>query len=377
MQEKPRPDAQLVGALFTATLLLGLVLILLTPWIRSGRMWGPMGNSSSDAVINPLLSDFHGQMLHPLLLPALGMFWLLRRGKLDLSVWASFALGCGAAAQAARWGGHPAWLLAAAVGAGLIVGMWNLLLVRLTRAPVWMVTGLTAVLAVSLVAAITGPASVRVSPALLGRLTGQQAVLLATAGMFFVGALGIALSGYERGPLGVALVGSSVLSALGGLCWLGRSAEAVALPFPVGDPRVFAAAVLGGALVLAARGRLLHTLVFLPPAMLLATLWRYSVWDFAGCGYGWNVLMLAGLVLGGQWALKEYLARPGRWSLAAAGLCLLGIFLLAGSAWQMPPATRWILRIAGLGVWAVGASITALGYLSRHGRFSPEPGTIR
>ena len=353
--------------LFTAILLLGLAAILLAPWIRSGRMWGPMGNSSGDAVINPLLSDFHGQMLHPLLLPALGVFWLLRRGKLDLSVWASFALGCGAAAQAARWGARPAWLLVAAAGAGLALGLWNLLLVRLTRAAVWMATLLTAVLAVSLVAALTGPVSLRVSPALLGKLTGQQAGLLATAGIFFVGALGIGLNGYERGPLGVALVGSSVLSALGGLCWLGRSAEAVALPLPVGDPRVLAAAVMGGALILGSRGRILHALVFLPPAMLLATLWRYSVWDFPGSGYGWNVLLLAGLVLGGQWALRECLVRPGRRLLAAVGLCLLGIFLLAGSAWQMPSATRWVLRIGGLGVWALGVFVSVQAFFHRGG----------
>ena len=74
------------------------------------------------------------------LLPALGLMLALRRGAIDLSVWAAAGLGGLAAAGAMNAGYSPIWVLAAAMGAGLAVGAVNAALVAGVRVPSVIVT---------------------------------------------------------------------------------------------------------------------------------------------------------------------------------------------------------------------------------------------
>lgn len=346
-------DRRRYGVLFTAVLLLGLMLILMNPWQQSGRLLGAHPEAPGDSPPSPVLSDLYGLMLHPLILPALGLFWCLRRGMIDLSVWAVFAVSAAVAAHVAMSGFHPAVLLLAAMAVGIAFGGVNALLVRLTRAPAWMLTLLTATLAVGLQTLLVGRNSMHVPSGLLGRLTGSHQSLL-TIGAFFLVAVLItgALSQRKGGP--ADLFCSGLFSALGGLCWLARSSEVPHLPYPVDDPRVAAAAVMAGAVVLLSDSRFLLTLVFLPPAMLLASLWRYMVWDIPSSHYAWGVVILTGMVLAAQWPLRRWMDRPVRPLLIASGIGLAGILVTAGAAYW--PSGAVVLRWLG-----VGMSLACLG----------------
>ena len=80
-------------------------------------------------------SHLAGQLLSTYLLVALGFTLALRRGAIDLSVWALSGMGGVAAAMAIHAGVAPLWAMAAGIGLGLLVGAFNGLTVALVRLP--------------------------------------------------------------------------------------------------------------------------------------------------------------------------------------------------------------------------------------------------
>ncbi len=357
------PPATGAGETFVVVLLIVLTALMIPPWAESGTEYVP---------------DFLGQMFNPWLLPALGLLWVVRCGGLDLSVWIGFGLGSVVAGSIANAGGNPALVLAGVIAAGLVLGSVNAAAVVAGRLPTWGATGITAVVGLSVVARLAGGLPARLEGASLLSWSGPTGPLF-LAGAAYIIALLSAVLGWrlwtraalsDRAALAAALAGSGVLSAMGGLCWVAKSGQLPRQLFLIEDLRVVAAVALAGAVALRGPGRGLLTAVLLPPAMLLATIWRQWVWDVAAVGFAVNLLVLTGTVLGAQWAIAQAAGtennRPQR---RAAMAMFLGIIALAATARELPRGARTVLRVAGAGAWLVGlAAALLLSWRRRRGR---------
>ena len=358
--QPPRQDAPLAWP--SAVPLALLALVLLPAWADGGATY---------------LSDVLGQMVSPLLLPALGMVFVLQRRRLDLGVWAMYALGSAVAARLLP--DQPTLAVLAVLGLGLGVGLLNAFLVALCRLPCWPVTLLVATLGVSGFAYFTGGQEIALnrSATLLEWATVSQPAAL--TGIAFIAALlvGLLASGEraqrqgDRWALAGALLMSSVLSAWGGLCWFVQLGVTPTRANVLGDLRVLAAAVLCGAFVLRGLGRALLAAVLLPSALLVATIWQQTVWDFGWARWHGELLVLAAMALGVQWVLYATVGavRSGAASSAGGGrggrggrallviaslLMLLGLAVVALAAYPWPyPVLRYI-RWGGLGLWLLG-----------------------
>ena len=236
----------------------------------------------------------------------------MRCGAIDLSVWASAAVG-GIVAVALINAGIPTLVaFAAAVLAGGVMGLANAAMVILARVPSVVATFITAA-ATTLIMThfipgralwINEPtfANWLVSPHLsmetIRRMIvagGYSLVMLTLCRADSMGSGGIRLS--PRAGLLAALCTSGASSGLAGASWLLNHGNAPLLTRPVGDLRVCAAAVLAGSAFFLGRGRTMLVGLCLPPALLVATIWQQEVWVAVGWqGYFLGALLLAGLV---------------------------------------------------------------------------------
>jgi hypothetical protein len=166
------------------------------------------------------------------------------------------------------------------------------------------------------------------------------------------------------------LAGSGVLSAMGGLCWVAKSGQLPRQLFLIEDLRVVAAVALAGAVALRGPGRGLLAAVLLPPAMLLATIWRQWVWDVATVDFAVNLVVLTVAVLGAQWAMAQAAGPEKSPPQQRAALAMfLGIIALAATARDLPRGARTVLRVAGAGAWLIGlAAALLLSWRRRRGR---------
>ena len=339
------------------------------------------------------------EMLHPLLLPAFGFLLLLQRRSADLSVWTTFYLGAAVGAAITAAGAHPLWALGGVLGTGLIVGTINAAVTTGLRAPAWLVSLGTATAGISVVWAILGRTHLRLANEQLVRWSGAGNYMLLVlvflaAGIAMMWALGGRNAPPEGDPksrwgtrargrgLGLAMVASAVLSALGGVCWLAKSGEAPSPSWIIGDLRVVAAAVLAGGFAITTRSTRLLAAAFLPLAMLLATVWRQMVLDLPTVPCAVNLLVLAGMAGTAQAALLSGRgpqtratafgdpARPVRWAWAI--LAAAGLVVLAASGGTAPLAARELLVTAGMACWAV--ALVGAGWERIHSARGLTPG---
>jgi len=359
-----------------------------------GEAAGPLGPAVLDAFIAPMLS--------PLLLPALGLLLTLRQGAVDLSVWMAACLGGVLAAAGVQAGLPPALALPLAVLAGAALGAVNGALVARLRLPAPAVTLAVAVAALLLLhrAAAPGPLTVPDDafagwhlpqpvvvpdaepaeaptphqPGAAGRTETAVRPLAHTRMLAVALAYGLTMLALvelqvfarhgrrasDRWKLFAALTASGALSAAGGAVWLLDYGAAPVLAWPVGDLRIPAAAVLAGALYFGGRGRALVAGLCLPPALLLADIWRMHVWDLPWQGYYLQLLLLGAFAGGAYWALSRahvgrYVSRP--LSVPAAACTAVGLVLFASAGYADRPVFRDTVHAAALALWAVGIAL--------------------
>jgi ribose/xylose/arabinose/galactoside ABC-type transport system permease subunit len=339
------------------------------------------------------LGDVAGQMFSFYLLPAMGFALALRRGAIDLSVWAVSALGGAAAATVIRAGGGPATgLLAAAITGGL-VGAANGLLVAVGRLPSAIATFFSAATIVLALQAVFQTGSIAVSedslnglfdfmgrPPLLVRIRLVALAHIATLAIVGLIALGRHMGRIAARPrlaLSASLCGSGVLAAVGGAIWL---VDHASTPLPVrfiGDLRIPAAAILAGAGLLCGGRRDLLVLLCLPAAVVATTIWRLEAASLPLGSYHLQTPVLAGMtivthlgIINLSAARKPYVGLSA-WSPAmTAG----GMFALAFAAGSDSRQTQDSLHAAGIAAWAIGTSLLIVcRLLANRPRASPAP----
>lgn len=409
LEEKVRPVVTgntLTRDLLAAALLAGLAVILLSQPLRE-LIQGHLG-AVAEAIPGAAMVT-----LDWYLLMAMGFALALRRGAIDLSLWAVSALGGLVAALLIRQGMAPALALASGAIAGLAVGAAHGSLVSVFRLPSPLVTLASAILLVQILPILAGPAVATddgrdakprvlvpkatfqdwqlLPPArqedsetneldkgesvLAPRIQYTRMVLagavytLVMISLMFINAHraeGFHIS--SQWQMFWVLAVSGMLSAAGGALWLLNEGYA---PLPtrlVDDLRPVAAAVLAGGALLAGRGRTMLVLVLLPLASYLALHWRQDVWQMTYQGYEIHMFLLVFTLLGFQVGVRQALAvrTVGRGA-ALAGLALMGvgIALIAETANLLGiyvggvPASR-LFSLAGLGAWLVGVVLVAL-----------------
>ncbi|KKM67038.1 hypothetical protein LCGC14_1475150 [marine sediment metagenome] len=310
--------------------------------------------------------DLARQLFSPWVLLALGMGLVLRQGRVDLSVWVVFSVASVVATLIVQAGGHSMWSAAGAAGVGGAFAALHALAIVRFKLPSWGVTLATAAVGVGLVKALTGGEILTIDPAMpagwpdaVGELVITGAMVIATALI----ALLLSAWRYVRrtppGPktLSAALIASSLLSAMGGLCWVLKTSRTPMPGHLLGDLRVPAAAVLAGAVLFKGNGRTALVCILIPFAMVVATAWRQYIWPTPTWALDVNLLALIVLLLGAQLAWGDVTRRRAGpraniWPILAA----MGI-LAVGSAVLMPPGLACTLRQGGgVALWLVGVS---------------------
>lgn len=350
----PRPrDAFGIG------LLLALALILVPAW-GAGRL--------------EFRSCVSGQMTSFYLLPALAFLLALRRGAIDLSVWAVAAMGGLVAAELISRGVDPMWAFAASLAGGLLLGAFNGAMVAWVRAPGVLVTLGVAFAITWVLQGIFPVRTVRIPERAFDDWLFRPGVSLLLIERLMVGGvyaltmlvwLAVEIAGRRgaelprRWKLFACMSASGAIAGIAGATWL-LGAGATPVPrLPVGDLRIPAAVVLAGGAFFAGRGRSLLAGVCLPPALLLATIWRQEVWRLLWEGYELQMVLLTGMVITAHLAAAEAVSLrwTGRRWLPITSLTpvVLGILLIAAGAAVADLNLQLLLHVTGLGAWMVGA----------------------
>lgn len=350
-------------------------------------------------------NDVLGQAFSVYLLAALGMLLALRCGAIDLSVWANMAVGGAVAATVIRSAppGHNVAALALAAGgaAGLVTGLINALAVKRLRLPSPVATLIMAALITGAMTYVgvgegnltipdttfahwhlvysiapdqpadgpddqsppVAPGSAK-SPAnapvrFVATLTITRMLLVAGAFSLVLialmifprrarrspHALPIASPGSDHNPIVLALAVSGLLSALGGAFWL---IDQPSTPVPdhlIGSMRIPAAAILAGALLFAGPGRTLLSVMCLPPALAVASAWR---WGWPGNQeYQPQMLVLIGAVLLLQFCARKAIQTRGP-MITAAVISAGALILLAAAGRAQSFTSQQLLRWSGI-----------------------------
>ena len=368
-----------------------------------------------DAQSDLLLQNVSGRMASVYLLPALGIVLCLRRGLVDLSVWAVMGLGGVLAAWGINAGLAPLPAILFSVAASSVPGALAavaVLYLRVPSAAATLVLAALIVLAFHLGTDPAGQAGFYADLDVPGPPPGVEVASDAFAGWHIVERLEVPAAPSADGPAApaaprayvnvtrplyvtrmvlvvsayglvvatlmvagwidprqkrlrqrwggaVALVASAALSALGGALWL---LDHGAAPMPyrlVGELRVPAAAICAGATFLAwGHHRNLLSVILLPGTLLLAGLWEMNVWDLPFRSYWLQTLVLAGGVGGVFYAFAEaFRTRRGqRAAWPPAGLVLAGLLVVAAAGrWQEPPG-RLLCHGLGSALWLAGVA---------------------
>lgn len=354
------------------------------------------------------------------LLPALGFWLVLRRGALDLSVWAVAGLGGLVAAGGINAGLPPPGALALGVLAGLAVGAVNGLLAAWTRLSSPAFTLIVAAIIVAGAGAIVPRRAVRVpdesfgaylsasetgvddeqsttraaeaakidtlSPAQIRRLLVALVYAAAVVVLLTWGVAGPRrrVGHGDRVAVFAAMAASGALAAAGGAFWLVDHSSAPVPTRVVGDLRIPAAAVLaGGALWRDRRHMLLSGLflpISLPISVMLVTVWRQEAnaltW-LRSSGYAWQLILLTAMILSAHLALLGLLRGRGARRAAAGGAVALIVAAVATSARQALPASHAAKQTAALlsvSLWAAAVAALAASVLWPSRRPRPGPG---
>jgi len=274
-------------------------------------------------------------------------------------------------ASLATGGAHPIEVLLAVVGVGLISGLVGAAATVLLRIPSFVATAVVAGGCHALTGVVGGGAEIIIERELLGTWVAST-LPLQFVGSLYLAVMLLALLGCrlrwvlklsDKTRLLAMLVVSSALASLGGLCWLIKSGQAPAASLRLIDLRVVAAAVLAGAVVLRGIGRGMLVGLFVPPAMLVATIWQISVWDIRDSPLPVNIIALVMMVLLGQLSFTS--VAPGRpWRRTLSGVLSASGLVVVSLATLTPYARgRFDAAVAAGGtmIWAAGV---ATGLLS-------------
>jgi len=328
---------------------------------------------SWDMARDTLLPMVAAHMASSLLLAALGFLLALRCGALDLSVWVAAGLG-GVVAATLINSGVGVWPAFAVAGAaGLAMGLLNGALVGLVGLPSPLVTSVTGMAVVWLLAWLIPGRQITVPEqafdAYFGHVSGVLAVrVMMVSAVFLAAVVVLAVVDWtvwmgtefpRRLSLTAALAASGLLAGLGGAAFLIDNGLAPVPTRLVDDLRVPAAALLAGGLFLGRRGRELLAGLSLPSALLICTIWRQKAWNLPAPGLGWELqmLVLMGMVIAVHLAFGRYVeARGTGRRLPGVGVLLTvaGIAAVAAAAnfryWPVHDA----LHLVGIAIWLAG-----------------------
>ena len=371
-------------------IIVALTVILLPAWgLNSGLF-------PDDAVerygrVTGVFDRLLGQLVSFYLLPAMGFWLALRRGAVDLSVWAVSGLGGVAAAVLINAGVPMGAAFGAAILVGLAVGALNGYVAAFTRLSSPAFTLLVAAVIVGALGLLTADRSVSVDDAQFGwwqepgaddgeivadpadrsreeKLTAPKVRMLLIACVYSFGMVVLLGWGifsrrrhwadHDRAGRFAALAASGALAAAGGAFWLIDQGSAPVPTRLIGDLRIPAAALLAGGALWVGPGRALLSGLFLPVALLLAAAWRQEVtglaW-FRSSGYAVQTALLGGMLLTAHRALLDVLARRGaRRAICGLSLALALAAIVATAAQALAPsyAAKHALAMTGLAAWA-------------------------
>ena len=330
------------------------------------------------AMVPPWSGDVLGEMTSFYLLPAMGFALALRCGAIDLSVWASAAVGGVVAVALINTGASTVVAFVAGVLAGGAMELVNAAMVILARVPSVVSTFITAVVTTLIMTHFTPGRALwideptftnwlvwpHVSVEMVRRIVvagGYSLVMLTLCWADSVGSGGIRLG--PRASLLAVLCASGALSGLAGASWLLNHGNAPLLSRPVGDPRLCAAAVLAGSALFLGRGRTMLAGLCLPPALLIATIWQQEVWvALRWRGYALGSGLLVGLTGIAHLAAAVIGAGPRTSRRLAAGsftLAVTAIIVLTISIGSRTPADRNVYHFVSI-VLAVTAGAALL-----------------
>jgi hypothetical protein len=380
---------------FHVGLLVGLSLLLLPAWRAFLAESMDLGNLLAGAYLPA----------------ALGFLLVLRRGTVDLSVWAVMGAGGLAAARVVNalsvGGVTPGWAPFPAIGAavllGALVGLVNALGVhRFGRLGflVTLVTGL-AVLGVSRLLCpspelavpdnaldpwvsglndfLFGPIS-EDDPYLPGPLLMLRMLVVFVA---WTGVLVVLLTfdsaerkkprpRMRRWSQFASLCASGALAGISGACWLVQQGQVPSPTRLVDGLTIPVAAILAGGLLLQGPGRTKLAVISLPPALLLCNVWELMVWPITIRGYSVSLAVLGGLMLLAQRAIiveHRYSHRSRVLAIVAMIVSSAAIALLGLWVWFGPVVHRAMLMFA-LAAGLAGAAM--LGITVRFAQRHPE-----
>jgi ribose/xylose/arabinose/galactoside ABC-type transport system permease subunit len=336
---------------------------------------------SWDMARDTLLPMVAAHMASSLLLAAMGFLLALRCGAIDLSVWAVAGLG-GVVAAALINSGVGVWPAFAVAGAaGLAVGLLNGGLVGVVGLPSPLVTSVTGMGVIWLLAWLIPGRQITVPEqafdAYFGHVSGVLAVrVMMVSAVFLAAVVVLAVVDWtvwmgtefpRRLSLTAALAASGLLAALGGAAFLIDNGLAPVPTRLIDDLRVPAAALLAGGLFLGRRGRELLAGLSLPSALLICTIWRQKAWNLPAPGLGWELqmLVLMGMVIAVHLAFGRYVeARGTGRRLPGVGVLLTvaGIAAVAAAAnfryWPVHDA----LHLVGIAIWLAGMPAVIISF---------------
>ena len=353
-----------------------IVALLVTAWIRSGRAgeWVIDDEGVTRFSAAALGLELVDLMLGYWVLPALGFALVLHRGSVDLSVWMCFTLSSAVAAALLASGATPLAALGAVVTVGLAVGAFNAIATAWLRVPSAMVTLISAGVCFGLAYLVTGTEAIKVPAESLSVWAVPHWPRRLTAGFYIIAMLLALLivrrrwgfKHHARVSLAAAMIGSGVLAALGGLCLIARLEEAPSPTWRLIDPLILAAGALAGAACLRGPRRTLLVGLLTPVALLAATMWEELVCDLRDAPIAVNVLALAALAWGAQWAFVRSegapaLRRPAVIALTIGGVGAIAAMAIVGARPdRLDDAAKAAIRtISGLGAaaWFAGVGL--------------------
>jgi ribose/xylose/arabinose/galactoside ABC-type transport system permease subunit len=375
-------------------------------------------------VVHSLVAEVVDRLTSCYLLPTLAFCLVLRRRRIDLSVWAIFALGGVTMAWLINRGVAAPWAMLVGVLLGATLGLLaGVAIVRL-RAASLVATALTGLLAMGICAALGSGRAVPVAestfhawylevevsveagvsdtPSSSHQATPRAPIREHRPAPPAVTRMLIAASGYALAMLALVVVrirqrhhgsapedaphavlatlaASGALAALGGAAWLVEHNSAPVATRLVGDLQVPAAALLAGALLLVGPGRTLLMGLCLPAALLAASVWRQELTYPAvlrSWGYEAPSAMLALMVLSVHVGMLWWrgMAGRGRWlTVAFWALALGGLLVTALQTVWASYALRHILHTIGVPAWLLGAGGLLVCRASLGLRAGPDP----
>ena len=341
---------------------------------------------------------------------ALGFLLAFRYGVIDLSIWAVMGLGGLVAAGLINAGMAPLGAFVLAVGVGAIVGAINGFLICRVRLPAIIITALVGLVLLGAMnwkysqrtvfvpettfdnwvsniheffdatneesektSASDEKEEIAVPPSITGPLMVLRTLLVFIAWTAVLLVLGIADNiipkashPYKKWWIRpVCICVSGAMAGLSGACWLLDMGHTPVPTRLVDGLTIPVAVILTGTLLLQGRGRTMLAVIFLPVAVLCASIWEQLAYPITIMGYSMGLLILGVIVLTAQWAYIRGIdkTQKARWVYRiACGLELLGLVVL-GFAPQLEIDHARAFFLIGVSISAGGLVLISIGVI--------------